>query len=174
MKVIIVNGFGGSGKSTFESFCQEIAEKDSEKIEITSMVKYVKEVATSLGWVGAKSLQDRKFLSDLKDALANWDNIPMRKVEKDIENAEWKNCAAIFVDAREQQDIEYLVKDYDAISVLIRRPDTENKIYHNHADDEVLDNTYEIIIENSGTLEDLKDSAELFYHNYIKEEENDL
>lgn len=172
MKVFIVNGFGGSGKSTFEDFCQEFAIKDSEKIAITSMVRYVKQVAKSLGWAGGKSLLDRRFLSDLKDALANWDNIPMRRVEQDIENAKWKDYIATFVDARERQDIEYLVKNYDAIRVLVRRPEIENRSYNNHADDEVLDNTYDIIIENSGTLNDLKDSAELFYENYIKEEEN--
>ena len=57
MEIFIINGQGGSGKTTFEEF---VAEELSETgmVGVTSMVAYVKQVAEKFGWTGTKELKD--------------------------------------------------------------------------------------------------------------------
>ena len=70
--VIIINGKGGVGKDTFIQLCQNY----SDDIVNISSVDFVKEVAHFCGWQGEKDVSARKFLSDIKDALTNWKDIP--------------------------------------------------------------------------------------------------
>ena len=79
MKVFVINGAPGSGKTTFEKFIQE----EYSDCAIISTVDYVKTVAKYVGWDGTKTLKNRKFLSDLKDLLTEWEDIPfISTVEK--------------------------------------------------------------------------------------------
>lgn len=162
MKVIVMNGQGGSGKSTFEQYVVDCAAKDNKVVTIYSMVTYVKECAKLLGWDGGKTDADRKFLSDLKLALEAWNNSPRINVEAEINAAEEVGDYLIFIDAREAEDIEWLKETFDAIAVLVDRK--LNRSYGNVADDGVMDITYDFVIKNIGTLNDLKDSAEVFWN----------
>ena len=45
MKVVVVNGRGASGKTTFETLVQKIAEARGMKVEIISTITYVKDIA---------------------------------------------------------------------------------------------------------------------------------
>ena len=56
MKVFIINGYGGSGKTTFENM---IMTYSKGKGHITSMVEIVKHYAEQMGWEGAKEDKDR-------------------------------------------------------------------------------------------------------------------
>ena len=70
LKIVIVNGAPGSGKTSFESFCQD---KMGDYCQIRSTVDLVKEIALFYtGWNGEKDLKSRKFLSDLKDLLSQY------------------------------------------------------------------------------------------------------
>ena len=44
-----------------------------------STVDYVKEIATECGWDGTKTPENRKFLSDLKRVLTEWNEKPLRE-----------------------------------------------------------------------------------------------
>ena len=79
MNLYIINGAAASGKSTF---CSLVKEKLGEGhcYEI-STVDLVKEVAKVAGWNGEKTAKNRKFLSDLKDLLTQWDDVPVRNVK---------------------------------------------------------------------------------------------
>ena len=59
---------------------------------ILSTVDFVKEIAKKCGWDGTKDLKNRKFLSDLKDLLTNWNNVPFNKIEQQVKSIEdeWK------------------------------------------------------------------------------------
>lgn len=161
MKVIVMNGQGGSGKSTFEQYVVDCAAKDNKVVTIYSMVTYIKECAKLLGWDGGKTDADRKFLSDLKLALESWDNSPRINVEAEINAAVEAGEDLIFIDAREAEDIEWLKETFDAIVVLVDRK--LNRTYGNIADDGVMDITYDFVVENTGTLDDLRDSAKVFW-----------
>ena len=47
-------------------------------------------------------------------------------------------------------------------TILVTREET-NREYNNHADDGVFDYNYDYILENTGTLDDLKKSTETIF-----------
>ena len=77
VKVVVINGRPGCGKTTFEQICQDMCkpnlsnfqEERIVQVAITSTVDFVKEIALNCGWDGSKTLENRRFLSDLKDLL---------------------------------------------------------------------------------------------------------
>ena len=71
--IYVVNGSPGAGKTTFETNVQKCM--GDSFCYILSTVDFVKEIAKKCGWDGTKDLKNRKFLSDLKDLLTNWNNV---------------------------------------------------------------------------------------------------
>jgi len=171
MKIICINGQGGVGKDTFVDYC------GSQKNGIfnISMVDGIKKVASLIGWTGSKEPKDRKFLSDLKDLIAEYNDYPFQDVLNEINLAEWYHWAEkltdeliCFVHAREPEDIQRWKDEYGARALLIRREEVE-KTYGNHSDDQVFDIDYDYVINNDGKLEDLKDKANSFITDVRKE-----
>lgn len=158
-KVIIINGAGGVGKSTFVSLCHEI---DSRVIE-TSTVDFVKEIALQAGWNGIKDETGRRFISDLKDAMEHYHDIPNQKINEFIQS---HPNDIIFVNAREPHNIQYYQNKYNAISVLIKNCNIK-QVKGNHADENVYNYNYDVIIDNSSTLEELKRKAKWFLTKYL-------
>lgn len=145
---------------------------------IVSTVDFVKEVAKFCGWNGQKTPKDRKFLSDLKDILTQWDDIPY----KDIMNS-YLGCKEIwkqfgyneekclyFIMCREPKEIQKFVDRLGAKTLLVRREAVEETAQSNHADKEVFNYNYDITILNNGTLNELKDTAITFYDSFLKGE----
>lgn len=162
------------GKTTFEQLCEELTQEVcfcSNKdmyIEVISTVDFVKEVATFCGWDGTKDLTSRKFLSDLKDLLAEWNDVPFKKIEEKIYELKNKEDNYIlFVDSREPQEIQRFKETFNAITLLIRRPGDENIETSNHADAEVFNYEYDYVVQNSGNIQRLRYEAGIFL-NYMK------
>lgn len=176
MKILCINGKGGSGKDTFVEFCG----KRRDGIFNVSMIDGVKNLAAIAGWSGAKTLKDRKFLSDLKDLVAEYNDYPFVMTIEDIIFAEktyayykWHdnltNELICFIHAREPKDIERWRSDHGARAVLVRRPQVEGE-FGNHADDNVFDCDYDYYIDNDGSLEELEEKAKHFIEQ-IREED---
>ena len=180
IKMICVNGYPGSGKTTFEDYCIDFLGKEwGKKI---STIDVIKEICKDLGWDGVKTPESRKFLSEMKDLLsrAPWGDIPLMSIEDYCESLEsWLSLFDqkevrtfyVFVDAREPKNIEVLTEKYDAITVFIQRP-LDLIDLSNHADKEVENYIYDYYINNSGSLEDLKKAAKDFII-LLKESENE-
>lgn len=173
IKTYIINGAGGVGKDQFIKFVtDELGEKYTYNI---STVNIVKSIAYKIGWKGKKTPQDRKYLSDLKDMMTYWSDLPFNDVSilTELQVEEWKESqirdAAVFIHCREPNEIDRLVKRLGAETILIIR-DTD-EVYINHADNEVFNYNYDFIIDNNGTLEELKDSAATFVKRQIKAED---
>lgn len=135
------------------------------------MVDFVKEIAYQCGWNGEKTAKNRKFLSDLKDLLTDWDNIPFQKAIQEIKLFKFDlnyydvlDKGIVFIMCREPKEIEKFEK-LGAKSVLIRRAAVEFEQQSNHADSEVLNHKYDYIIENNGTIDELKEKAKEFLKN---------
>ena len=167
MKIIVVNGQPRVGKDTFVNFCLD--ELGSWGMQC-STVDFVKEIAKECGWNGEKTPENRKFLSDLKDLLTKWDDVPYKKVmyEKKIWEFSFegygistKDCF-FFIHCREPQEIQKFVDRVGAETVLIRRESVENQEQSNHADAEVFNFNYDTVIENNGDLKELRDKAKKF------------
>lgn len=173
MKIYVVNGYPQSGKDTFVDLCIErISSIYSIKL---STIDFIKEIAEQCGWNGEKNLKNRKFLSDLKDLLTDWGDVPYKQIEKNIQHFEYPfkiydmpttNCV-IFIFCREPKEISKLVKRLNAKSIFIDRFEAESKEQSNHADNEVKDYNYDIIINNNGNLQELKNEVD----NFLKKED---
>lgn len=166
MKYFIINGRPRSGKDTFVNFCLEELGAFGKLI---STVDFVKKIATECGWDGTKDLKNRKFLSDLKDLLTNWGDVPYKKTLQEIDMFKFdldywdvSDKGVVFIMCREPKEIERFERELNAKSVLIRRASVEFEQQSNHADSEVLNHKYDYIIENNGTVDELKEKAKEF------------
>lgn len=166
MKIIVINGFPQSGKDTFVQLCQ----KKLLWCLNVSTVDFVKEIATRCGWDGEKTPRNREFLSNLKDLLTDWDDVPYKKVEEAIRSFHATiemydfspDEALVFIHCREPQEIKKLCERLNAESLLIRRAAVEDFNQSNHADEGVLNYNYDYVISNNSTIEVLDGIAEMF------------
>lgn len=171
MVVFVINGRGGVGKDQFVKYFTEFAGEDS--VLNISTVDYIKQTAKSLGWKGEKDNLSRKFLSDLKDMATYWGDIPFNDVYKKTQWFEYTLTSLkgnqngfVFIHCREPKEIQR-IKDnfrFNVYTILIRR--AGQNFYGNHADDEVENYNYNFIIDNNGTLEDLKEITQNFYNKF--------
>lgn len=136
------------------------------------MVRAVKGIAQICGWQGGKDDKDRKFLSDLKMLLDDYNDFAFESVVNDILRAEKEHYDYVFIDAREPKDIDRLKGiSLNCYTVLITRKETTNKVYGNDADDCVFDYNYDYVIPNNSTLDELRDSAKTLFGIIENEEE---
>lgn len=176
-KVFIFNGVMTSGKTTFENYCVDyITNKYLNKdIFITSIIDPTKRLVSDMGlWNGKKTPVSRKFLSDMKDLLDEYCAYSMLRLSDIIADAFKHDCvAAVFVDMRQPDDIAEFIEDYsdiyDISTVIVRRKgdDALAAAASNHADREVFNYSYDIVIENNGSLEDLTSAAKTFVEEYV-------
>ena len=165
MKIYIVNGAPGAGKTTFEENMTKITRL--RNCYILSTITPIKEIAKTVGWNGQKDLKSRKFLSDLKDLLTEYNDYSFNYISTSLAKIEmdWKEygltteSVVVFIDCREPEEIKKLCDKLNAKSLLIRRASAENSATSNHADEKVLNYNYDIIIENNGDLRDFAEKA---------------
>lgn len=168
--IICINGMPRSGKDTFANFC---VEQNKEIIDQISTVDFVKDVAKYCGWNGDKTPENRKFLSDLKQLLIDWNDVPYNKVmlyysvkEAMISGrtklGDKEKEPILFVHVREPEEIKKFVDRNNAKTLLIRNNRVENLEQSNDSDKNVLNYKYDYIIENNGTLDELRDKAKQF------------
>lgn len=170
MKVVVINGHPRAGKDTFVKFCQEIL--GTFRCRNLSTIDYIKKIAPLFGWREEKTPEARRFLAKLKDITTEYNDFSYRYIKKQfsaIEKEEWNGeDIIVFVHCREPKDIERFVRDYNAITVLVKNKRVEDE-YSNEADANVEDYKYDVTILNNTTLDNLKLSAKAFIE-YLTEE----
>lgn len=169
-KVLIINGMGGAGKDTFVNFLKEFI----PTLHI-SIVDNVKQLAKSLGWNEKKDERGRKFLSDLKLAIDNYDNGNYKYitniVKKFYNNQLDKPYELLCIDMREGNQIDMAKKDFAASTVFVDRK--VPFISSNIADAGVYEYEYDYCINNNGSLIDLRETAFKFVEMLKKEEKGE-
>lgn len=165
MKMIVVNGSPGSGKTSFAKCCASILKEKFPNCEIlrTSVVEPIKKIARDLGWDGEKDAKGRQFLADIKDALDDYCGYTHQFINKTSKLP----YDFIFIDARSDYDISYAELIHKAKSVYIERLIKEDNEFDNHADMKVKDYEYDYIIDNNGTWEDLYEAVNLFLYDFL-------
>ena len=151
-EIIVINGTGGSGKDTFVSFASKYA-----KVFNFSSIDKVKEVARIIGWNGAKTEKDRKFLSDLKSLTTKYNDMAFNSVKEAVDNFKVSNDEIMFIHIREPEEIQRAVLAFNAKTLLVKRDGLEN-ITSNYSDASVENYNYDFIIKND-TLENLEEQA---------------
>lgn len=118
-------------------------------------------MAVLLGWNGEKDEKGRRLLSDLKDAATRYCDLPMKLMRDYQEMLEdiFPPVDILFFHIRESEEIDRAKKEFNAITLLVKRPDAE-KVTSNHADKNVDDYSYDYTIYNNGTLAELNWMAE--------------
>lgn len=153
-KYVIINGKPSSGKDTTVRQCEILRHNVSNM----STVDFVKNVAKTCGWDGKKDERGRRFLSDLKDAMTKYDDLPIKNILRGIEMVDNQ---IVFIHCREPQEIKKL-KDLLNAKTLFIKNDNVLLINTNHADAEVENFKYDYILDNSGSLGDLIIEADKF------------
>lgn len=163
MKVILINGSGGSGKDTVVELVTTYL-RDKYLVKNTSTIDEVKNLARLMGWVGEKDEKGRQFLADLKDAWTKYNNGANVKIYKDI--LEWNGYEdlfpkeiILFVHVREPESIQWFLDMVSAhkikiCSLIVKRENITE--FFNDADQNVTKFDYNITLINQGTLEDLE------------------
>lgn len=175
MKIVVINGVPRAGKDTFVEMCKEILGDDY--VLNISTVDFVKYIAYKCGWNGIKDGKNRKFLSDLKDLLTEWNDIPFKNVQKEIQIFQLElneycgegglKRSVVFIHCREPQEIQKFKDKLNAHTVLVRREQVENEEQTNHADSDVFNFAYDSIIYNNGSLDDLRDAARRYLTEHL-------
>lgn len=176
MKVLIINGSGCSGKDTFVDQLEQLT-----SVYRYSTIDTIKGIAEAhFGWDGEKNVKGRKLLSDLKIASIEYNDMPHNEMKKIIGYAEQSGQYDIFTCIiRDISEIEKAINDIalkdKIITILITSDRTKNNTYGNVADDNVMNYIYDYYIDNSGTIEDLKESAKqlLIDLDILKENNNE-
>ena len=167
LKIVVINGQGGVGKDLFINYCNDFC----DYLYSYSTVDFIKHSARRFGWYGTKEPKDRKMLSELKRILKEWNDIPYKKTSEYIDMAKAASVfndydEVLFIHCREPEEIERLKKDFDVITVLIRRLEVEQS-WDNPSDDNVFDYFYDYVIINN-TKDELKQSAEFFINEILE------
>lgn len=161
-KVIVINGAGGVGKDTI---CDIVAEH--YKVKNVSTITPIKEIALKIGWEGKKEDRDRKFLSDLKQAFSDYNDLPNKYVVEEYKKFLNDNNEILFVHIREGSQIKHFCESIngDCVTLLIRG---RGKLhYGNASDDMVNDFDYQFTYDNVKSLEELDEDFMKFFDSSI-------
>lgn len=177
MKVIMISGKAGHGKDTIAQLIKEELEKREYRVLVIKFGDPVKWFAREYyHWNGEKDFEGRALLQNIGTTI-------MRSYDKYY----WGNIISEFIAANndfdvalipdwrffsEEEAIEKYNKNY--FTIRVNRPNYINpnmsKEQLNHVSETELDNAaFNWIIENNGTIENLKESV-----NYILDNENGL
>lgn len=163
--IFVINGSGGVGKDTFVNLVSielnDVMKQFHTVINFSSVDK-VKQIAREIGWNGKKTEKDRKFLSDLKILTSKYCDMPFQSMKEKVDEFMLdKDGIYLFLHIREPEEIKRAVKEFKANTILIRR-DSIKHIISNMADENVFNYNYDFVIDNNGTMEELKDKVKEF------------
>ena len=149
--VIVINGAGGVGKDTL---C-DLAAKHF-KVKNISSITPIKAIAAECGWGGEKDDKARKFLSDLKRVLVEYNDYPTNWAKEEYIKFLNSNDEVMFVHIREAEEIEKFVRATNgtAKTMLIRGGDRMTKSNYGNASDDLVENySYDLYYVNDKTLD---------------------
>lgn len=156
---VVINGRGGVGKDTM---CEFVAE--AYRTRNVSSVTPIKEIAKQCGWNGQKDDRSRKFLSDLKQLLTDYNDYPNQYIVNEHQKFLESDEQVMFVHIREGEQIAHFCESIgnQCVTLLIRR-DLGKAQYGNRSDDEVESFAYDYVYENNQPLELAKDNFLQFF-----------
>lgn len=163
-QVVIINGSAGVGKDTFVEqvrYCFLSNTKTPYPNVINySSVDWIKKIAISMGWDDTKDEKSRKFLSDLKDLSTWYNDMPFNCMKDKVDSFkdERSQEEILFLHIREPEEIARAAKEFGAKTLLIRNSRVEH-VLSNRADADVFEYEYDYLVNNLGTIEDLREDA---------------
>ena len=163
--VIVINGKGEAGKDTI---C-EIVSRHYKSINVSSITP-IKEIAAKHGWNGEKDKKARRFLSDLKKAFSEYNDLPtqylLSEYESFIADSEHEIMFAHIREASEISRFANLVTT-PLVTLYIDRPGIGR--YGNKSDDNADRLNYDYVYVNEQPLELLESDFMRFFNNIVEQ-----
>lgn len=172
--IILINGCGGSGKDTFEDMVKGFLYGVVPlKIHHISTIDPLRNIAKEIVKINdPKSVLDKDSYRDcLADLKATWDKnydgsfiyltkkLAQIRLERDLKHV-------VFVHVREKENIERIVRDIHmeswSITTLCVYGRTDPSVFSNSSDRDVMSYHYDVYVNNSGNMDDLKNAAEAY------------
>ena len=152
--VFILNGVHSTGKDTFVKYINSFG---IDAVHY-SYVDFTRNMLDSVGIdINNKTNKMRKLLCDINNALEEYNDIPFKdccNVADDFKN-DWLEGKWLIIDCREPKKIERLKQKLNAKTIFIK---SNKKITADNVADKAVaeDYQYDYIIDNTGTIDDLK------------------
>lgn len=148
---IVINGVGGCGKDTLVSMLS-----NHYRVKNVSSITPVVEVAKFCGWDGVKTEKSRKFLSDMKRILTEFNEFSLNYLLAEQEKFISSDEEIMFVHIREPIEIAKFVhiSKTNTLTLLITpRAELKDKVYGNASDDSVSNYPYDLVFNNDNPLD---------------------
>lgn len=170
--IVVINGSGGAGKDQFITYCSEI-----KSVMNVSAIDHVKAALTIL--CPSYSIGDEKQhnelgeywrakLHDLKMKSIEYDDSPYKIITKKIDDFMTNDVdEVLFIHIREPEEITRIAERFECKTVLFTNSNVE-KITSNPGDANVANFNYDIFIDNSGTLDELREKSRNFVSTYLE------
>jgi hypothetical protein len=162
-KIVIINGMARAGKDSVAVLSTNFA-----FVENVSSVDLIYEFMNLMGWNGEKDERTRKFMSDLKLLMTEYNDIPFKYLMDKINEFKitikgMKEPCIIYLQVREPNEIQKLKEYYgeECVTLIVKNKNIID-ITSNMADANVNNYEYDHVINNDGTLKDLKIAVESF------------
>lgn len=167
MQVILIGGKARSGKDTLADFLIEELEKQGKKVCKIQVGQYIKYYAMKyFGWDGEEETKPRDLLIELGTEVIRKKIDPdfhINRLIEDIKVLSYFYDTFVVSDVRFPVEIEKPKKEFENVTTIkmIRNSDELNESQKNHVTETGLDsfNDFTYIIENEGSLEELKEKA---------------
>ena len=164
-KIFILNGVHSTGKDTFVKYINECGVETVHYSYVDFTRNMLKEAGVD---ITNKTNKIRKLLCDINNALEEYDDIPFKDccdVASDFET-DWLEGDWLVIDCREPKKIERLKQKLNAKTIFIK---SDKKITADNSADKAVaeDYEYDYVIDNTGSLDDLKTNTLAFVKSLI-------
>lgn len=164
--IFIINGYPASGKDTFVEMVREELLPRGIPVHNISSIRPVWNMLKSAGIdMDRKGPAERKLAAEVKSALENYDWCVTKRVMEDARaSLIGAQHALCFVHMREAAAIKRAIPlggTHRVMKVLVKRPGAIEDM-DNHADTDVMNTTYDIIVNNDSDLTGLRGAAKFF------------
>jgi hypothetical protein len=108
------------------------------------------------------------FLARLKFDSSDYNDDPYKYIKKNIDyfRRDYTPYSLMFIHIREPEEIDRVKNDFGCMTLLVKNTNIKD-ITTNEADANVYNYEYDVEIDNSGSLDDLKKLAEKFVKEII-------
>ena len=160
---IIINGIARTGKDTFIDLFRQ--SNPNTYVHNISSIDPFRTIPDLFGWEGIKNDDYRMCLYWLKQASKYINNYPTRfllQKRETVLSLTRSMDIVIFYHIREPEEIDLLLKELPEAATLLIRGEERIEEFCPPSDMDVLEYSYDFIVYNRGTLEDLEKEAKAF------------
>lgn len=177
--VVVINGYARAGKDAVSNFViEEAVKRWNWRGHSISSIDPIRNMLASLGVpVERKTPAERDLLAEVKSALDKYDGyatkLCAREVQTWLDEMPFRNsiCFAHMREVAAIQRFKQLMSPYVAVVTLLVTGPREERVMSNVADADVGNLSYDRIIRNDGSLDDLRLKCAAFAHELMKETE---